>query len=108
MFAGGLTAPPAAASALDGSCDFTRTLCLFEGYDFTGARFTTQSLNPPAGVCVNLATHGWGSGRAHSAINTATTTATLWTNTDCTGVPMPLYPGEYDDIDLNSNSVFVY
>ncbi|MEO3808834.1 peptidase inhibitor family I36 protein [Sphaerisporangium sp. B11E5] len=110
LLAGGLTATPAAASsaALDGTCEFSRTLCLFEGTDYTGARFTAQSLNPPAGACVNLVAHGWGSGRAHSAINTASQIATLWTNTDCTGTPMPLWPGSYSSFTFNAGSVFVY
>ncbi|MET8145537.1 peptidase inhibitor family I36 protein [Sphaerisporangium sp. NPDC005288] len=111
LLAGGLTATPAAASstsALAGTCEFSRTLCLFEGTGYTGARFTAQSLVPPAGVCVDLTAHGWGSGRAHSAINTATQIATLWTNTNCTGTPLPIYPGSYPSISFNAGSVFVY
>ncbi|GGL04630.1 hypothetical protein Sme01_65770 [Sphaerisporangium melleum] len=110
LLAGGLATPAAASSAskLAGTCEFTRTLCLFEDTGYTGARFTAQSLTPPAGVCVDLVAHGWGSGRAHSAINTASTIATLWTNTDCTGTPLPLYPGSYSSISFNAGSVFVY
>lgn len=111
LLAGGLTATPAAASsasALGGTCEFIRTLCLFEGADRTGARFTAQSSAPPAGICVNLVAHGWGSGRAHSAINTANQVATLWTNTNCTGTPMTLFPGSPSSFTFNAGSVFVY
>ncbi|WND32847.1 peptidase inhibitor family I36 protein (plasmid) [Streptomyces sp. BB1-1-1] len=66
------------------ACPFNRTLCLFEGADYSGERFTVQSLDPSASVCVDLVEHGWGN-RARSAVNTAARTAALFPNPDCTG-----------------------
>ncbi|MCX2926652.1 peptidase inhibitor family I36 protein [Streptomyces sp. NEAU-W12] len=66
------------------ACPFSRTLCLFDGADYSGDRFTVQSLDPSASVCVDLVEHGWGD-RARSAVNTATQPASLYPNPDCTG-----------------------
>ncbi|MDR7274889.1 peptidase inhibitor family I36 protein [Catenuloplanes atrovinosus] len=101
----GLAAPASAAS----TCEFTRTLCLWENPSYGGARFTVQALNPSVGTCVDLAWHGWGSGRAESARNTASTAATLYTGTACTGTAYQIPPGaSIPSIAFNSNSVYVY
>jgi hypothetical protein len=76
--------PSAAAAALPVNCPFSNTLCLFDGTNFTGATFNVSAWNP-AGACVNLSSHGWGS-RARSGINTHRMEARLYTSTDCTGV----------------------
>lgn len=99
--------PSAAAAALPAKCPFSNTLCLFDGTSFTGAAFNVAAWNP-AGACVNLASHGWGS-RARSGINTHRLEARLYTSTDCTGVAatvfgnssLPMLPTR------TANSVFV-
>jgi peptidase inhibitor family I36 len=83
--AGPATAADAGQAASQGDCPFTDTLCLFEGEDFTGERFTLTATDP-AGSCVGLARHGWDN-RARSAINTSATSAALFANEDCTGGP---------------------
>jgi hypothetical protein len=98
-----------AAAAADSTCPFTRSLCLWDGTDFTGTRFNVQALDPSVGACVNLASHGWGNGRAKSAKNTANQVARLYTNTNCTGSSYQLIPGGgYTPINFASNSVYVY
>nr|WTA70849.1 peptidase inhibitor family I36 protein [Micromonospora sp. NBC_00855] len=100
-------APTAAA---DSTCPFTRTLCLWDGANFTGTRFTVQAPTT-AGTCVNLATHGWGNGRAKSARNTSTQAATLRSTTACGGSTFTILPqpyGPYGSITIASNSVYVY
>lgn len=80
------TAVPAEAAPRSAqSCAFSRTLCLYEGENFTGARFTVSSL-VPGGTCVSLVDHGWG-GRAHSAVNTHARSAAMFMNDDCVGGP---------------------
>ncbi|MEU7585771.1 peptidase inhibitor family I36 protein [Micromonospora sp. NPDC049230] len=108
-----LTATPAGASATgaaaDSTCTTTRTLCLWDGTSYTGERFTAQADDPSTGTCVNLAAHGWGSGRAESARNTANLPARLYTTTNCTGSYYQIMPaGSYGSISYNSNSVYVY
>lgn len=88
-------APEAAAEA--GDCTFTETLCLFEGPNFTGERFTVSSLVEP-GTCVSLVDHGW-AGRVNSAINTHTSSAALFANDDCVGGPYQV-PGSSSIADL--------
>jgi hypothetical protein len=75
------------ASASAGSADGcpSRSLCLYEGVGFTGEIFTVTSM-VRGGTCVSLVAHGWG-GRAHSAINTHTTSAAMFANDDCIGGP---------------------
>jgi hypothetical protein len=90
-------APAGAASADD--CSFTDTLCLYEGANFTGERFTVSSLVEP-GTCVSLVDHGWG-GRVNSAINTNTSCAALFANDDCVGGPYQV-PGSSSIADLGS------
>ncbi|GAB7046448.1 peptidase inhibitor family I36 protein [Catenuloplanes indicus] len=103
------TASAAAPAAAAPSCEFTRTVCLWDGTDYTGARFTVQSLNPSVATCVDLAGHGWGNGRAKSGTNTGTRTAVLYTGTNCTGSSYQLIPqGGYSSISFASNSILVY
>jgi hypothetical protein len=103
-----LPAAPAAA-APPPECPFTDTLCLFEGTNFTGARFTVKSAIPPNGVCVDLVSHGWGGGRGHSAINTNSQAAQLHPVHSCYGYPL-LVPGNSSlpSINFNASSVFVF
>ncbi|MEU4792126.1 peptidase inhibitor family I36 protein [Micromonospora tulbaghiae] len=109
---GAASATPRASApaAADSTCPFTRTLCLWEGANFTGARFTLQAPTS-AGTCVNLAAHGWGNGRAKSARNTTTQAATLGSTVACGGSTFTILPqpyGPYGSINLASNSVYVY
>jgi hypothetical protein len=94
-------ASPAAAAPADTTsadeCNFTGTLCLFEGENFTGERFTVSSLVQP-GTCVSLVDHGW-AGRVNSAINTHTSSAALFANDDCVGGPYQV-PGNSSIADL--------
>ncbi|WP_405431247.1 peptidase inhibitor family I36 protein [Micromonospora sp. NBC_00617] len=108
-----LTATPVNASATgaaaDSTCASTRTLCLWDGTNYTGERFTAQAADPTIGTCVSLAAHGWGNGRAESARNTANQPARLYTSTNCTGSYYQIMPaGSYGSISYNSNSVYVY
>ncbi|MEU5153575.1 peptidase inhibitor family I36 protein [Glycomyces sp. NPDC021274] len=105
-----MSAPAAAAptaAAPPPECPFTEALCLYEGENFTGARFTVGSLVEP-GTCVSLVDHGWGDGRANSAINTHTANAALFALDDCMGGPY-LVPGEgsIPDLGLEPQSVWV-
>ena len=105
----GGAAPASAATAADSTCTFTRTLCLWEGTNYSGARFTVSALNPSTGTCVDLAAHGWPNGRAHSGKNTGTQAARLYTTTNCTGSYYQIIPqGGYSSINFASNSVYVY
>lgn len=100
--------PSAASAALPAQCPFSNTLCLYDGTSFTGARFTVSAWNP-AGACVNLVSHGWGS-RARSGINTHRMGARLYTSTDCTGAGATV-PGNSSLPTLptrTANSVFVF
>ena len=94
-------ASPAAAgpsgAAEPDDCDLYETLCLYEGANFTGERFTVSSLVEP-GTCVSLVDHGW-AGRVNSAINTHTSSAALFANDDCMGGPY-LVPGSGSIPDL--------
>lgn len=85
---GAAHAAPVARAA--GDCPFVDTVCLFEGEDFTGDRFTVSALSP-SGVCVSLGDHGWGD-RARSAINTNSGSAAMFMNDDCVGGPYQI-PG---------------
>jgi hypothetical protein len=102
-----LPASPAAATP-PAECPFTNTLCLFEGPNFTGARFTVKSL-VPNGTCVDLVSHGWGNARAHSAINTHSQTAYLHPVHSCYGYPM-FVPGNSSlpSFTYNAYSVYVF
>lgn len=108
----GAVALPGIASAAPAAapdCSFTRTVCLWDGTDYTGTRFTVQALNPTTGTCVDLAAHGWGNGRAESGVNTGSRTAVLYSGTDCTGTAYQLVPqGGYGSISFGSNSIRVY
>ena len=105
----GAAGVPAAASAAAPDCNLTRTLCLWENPDFAGARFTAQAANASTGTCVDLAAHGWGAGRAESALNTANRPAVLYANSNCTGNSYQLMPfGSYSPVTFGSNSVYVY
>ena len=117
VFVGGATAAAAAPTAgsaagsavAQGTCPFTRTLCLWDGTNFTGTRFTVSAWNPSVGTCVDLAAHGWPNGRAKSAINTGSQTARLYTTTNCTGTAFQIFPrGPYPSINFSSNSVYVF
>jgi len=100
------TAP--AAAAPPPACPFTDTLCLFEGTNFTGARFNVRAI-VPNGTCVDLVSHGWGDGRAHSAINTNSRAAQLHPVYSCYGYPL-LVPGNSSlpSIDFTASSVYVF
>jgi hypothetical protein len=95
------TASPAAAApqatTAGDTCNLTEALCLYEGTDFTGARFNVSSLVEP-GTCVSLVDHGW-AGRVNSAINTHTQSAALFANDDCVGGPYQV-PGSSSIADL--------
>ncbi|MGW5162347.1 peptidase inhibitor family I36 protein [Nonomuraea wenchangensis] len=93
----GLTPAAASAATTDELCPFTDTLCLFDGEDYTGTRFTVTPPGPDA-VCVDLVEHGWGGGRAKSAVNTSTRTANMFQySTDCTGYGAPIRTGRTPD-----------
>lgn len=105
--AGAAAASPAAAAA--GTCNFTRTVCLWDQPSFAGSQFNVQASNPSTGTCINLASHGWGSGRTKSARNNGTQVARLYTSSSCTGTPYQLIPqGGYGTITFDSNSIYVY
>jgi Peptidase inhibitor family I36 len=90
----GTAAPAVAGSATEavsGDCSLTNTVCLFEGENYTGERFTVSSWPPGSGACVSLVDHGWGD-RAHSAINTNSTSAAMFMNDDCLGGPFQIPP----------------
>jgi hypothetical protein len=93
-------ASPAAASPSDiasaEDCTFTNTLCLYEGANFTGERFTVSGTG--SGTCVSLVDHGW-DGRVNSAINTHSSSAALFANDDCSGGPYQV-PGSGSVADL--------
>ncbi|KHD72067.1 hypothetical protein MB27_42240 [Actinoplanes utahensis] len=96
---------PAAADAARAAapdCSFTKTVCLFEGANYTGARLTLSSWPAGSGACISLVEHGWAN-RAHSAYNTNLTSAALFMNDDCLGGPNQLQPGGTPT--LNSSSV---
>ncbi|MET0403654.1 MAG: peptidase inhibitor family I36 protein, partial [Cystobacter sp.] len=102
-------AVPGAVAQSNNLCPFSRTLCLFEGEDFTGKRFTVQALHPQnGGVCVSLVEHGW-EGRAYSAINTASGYAYYYDNEECSGYP-ELIPGNgsLSSLSFTPKSVFVF
>lgn len=104
--AGLVGAGPAAAA--DATCPFTRTVCLWDGVNFTGTRFTVQSASASTQVCVDLAAHRWGNGRAKAAKNTGNQIAVLYSGTDCTGSSYQLIPqGGYGSITFGSNSILV-
>ncbi|PJE97252.1 hypothetical protein CUT44_13445 [Streptomyces carminius] len=95
--AGPATADSSGASAAE--CPPGGSLCLYEGTDFTGERFTVSSLGP-GGVCVSLVDHGWGD-RARSAINTHSGHAAMFLNDDCLGGPYQV-PGNSSLADFGS------
>lgn len=94
------TASPAAAAPTDSAedCTSAKTLCLYEGANFTGERFTVSALD--SGTCVSLVDHGW-DGRVNSAINTHTASAALFAGDDCSGGPYQV-PGSGSIADLGS------
>jgi hypothetical protein len=109
--AGLLLGPVSSAGAAEPAeaepCPFTGTLCLYDGTDFTGARFDVRSLDPN-GTCVSLVDHDWGD-RARSAVNTNGRSAAMFANDDCLGDPFQV-PGSSTIVDFGSfrpNSVFV-
>lgn len=93
-------------TTLAGTCPFSNTLCLFEDPGYNGARFTVLALNPTVGTCVDLVSHGW-EARAHSAINTNPTPATLYTNVNCTGSSYTI-SGSPPSFTFAAKSVYVY
>ncbi|MBE1530489.1 peptidase inhibitor family I36 protein [Actinomadura algeriensis] len=108
-FAPAQSASAAPRPATDPLCPFTDTLCLFEGENFTGERFTVKALDSEQGACVDLVDHGWG-GRARSAVNTDDRNAAMFPNADCTGHPAPIAPGRTPDFSgwFTPGSVFVH
>lgn len=96
-------------SANPPACPFSSTLCLYDQKSFGGERFTLASINP-SGTCVNLASHGWGAGRAKSAINTNAKAATLYSSTDCSGAGSTVRgSSSLPTLGIaNANSAFVF
>jgi hypothetical protein len=76
-----------------------KSLCLYEGPNFTGAQLNVSSLVQP-GTCVSLVDHGWGD-RAHSARNTHPQSAAMFMNDDCLGGPFQV-PGNSSIPDFGS------
>ncbi|GIH28643.1 hypothetical protein Aph01nite_69530 [Acrocarpospora phusangensis] len=102
-----LPASPANAAS---PCTISGALCLYDGPGFTGNLFTASALTP-AGVCVNLAAHGWGGGRVKSAVNRNAKTAVLYASTNCTtGGPFQyVFPNQLvSPVGVTANSAFVY
>jgi hypothetical protein len=98
-----------AVTATDPACPFTRTVCLWDGVNYTGNRMTAFAFNAQTGTCVDLQAHGWGAGRTESARNTGSRVARLYGTTDCSGAFVQIVPGgTYGSIDYASNSVYVY
>ena len=97
-----------ASAAPPPECPFTDTLCLFEGTNFTGARFNVKAL-VANGTCVDLVSHGWGGTRAHSAINTNSHAAQLHPVFSCYGYPLTV-PGNSSlpSINFNASSAYVF
>ncbi|MFI6987506.1 peptidase inhibitor family I36 protein [Nonomuraea wenchangensis] len=94
------TASATTAATTDELCPFTDTLCLFDGEDYTGTRLNVAPMGSDA-VCVDLVEHGWGGGRAKSAINTSTRTANMFQySTDCTGYGAPIHTGRTPDFNV--------
>lgn len=108
MAAPAAAAPQSSGAAVTGTCPFTNTLCLFDDYDYGGARFTVRALYPEVGTCVDLAAHGWGGGRVKSAINTNPVSATLRVNGDCTGYGYSLVGNVPSFTLFGADGVYVY
>lgn len=87
----GVTGPVLASPTATGRASTTtstcpsRSLCLYDGTNFTGEIFTVMSFSP-SGSCVSLVDHGWGD-RARSARNTHRNSAAMFMNDDCVGGP---------------------
>jgi hypothetical protein len=64
----------------------------------------------PNGTCVDLVSHGWGGGRAHSAINTNSRAATLHTVINCWGYPPVVVNGNSSiaSFSVNASTVYVF
>jgi hypothetical protein len=104
---GPVSSAGAARTAEPEPCPFSGALCLYDGTNFTGARFNVRSLNPN-GTCVSLVGHGW-TDRARSAINNNGKPAAMFANDDCIGDPYQV-PGGTTIVDFGGfrpNSVFV-
>jgi hypothetical protein len=106
--AGLLLGPASPAGAAEPEpCPFGAALCLYDGTNFTGARFDVRSLDPN-GTCVSLVDHGW-TDRARSAINNNGRSAAMFANDGCIGDPYQV-PGGTTIVDFGSfrpASVFV-
>jgi hypothetical protein len=87
-------------------CPFANNLCLYDKPYFQGQRFNI-STTAPGGTCAALASHGW-SGRAASAINTDPQTATLWTQSGCTGFSQAISGRVSYLNDIPYISTFIY
>lgn len=83
------------------NCPFIDTLCLYDGTNYTGERFTVGSFSP-TGVCVSLVEHGWG-GRVRSVFNSHSNHAAMFMNDHCSGGPYGV-PGGTGIPDLGSFS----
>jgi hypothetical protein len=90
------------------ACNFTGPICLYDRVDFNGAEFNVRAFDPEIGTCVDLLAHGWG-GRAASAVNTNTRSATLYTGTNCTGQALTVGGNSWNRaLGFSANSVFVF
>lgn len=100
LMAGPATADSSGADVRSAAeCPSSRSLCLYSGTSFAGERFTVASAGS-GGVCVSLVDHGWGQ-RAHSAINTHSSSAAMFQSDDCLGQPYAL-PGNSSLGDFGS------
>jgi hypothetical protein len=89
-------------------CPFSGSLCLFDGANFSGERFTVQASDHEQGACIDLVEHGWG-GRARSAVNLNSKSASLLPNADCTGHPIGIAPDAAEPtLPLLPDGAFVF
>jgi hypothetical protein len=83
------SASPASAGSSATTCP-SRSLCLYDGTNYTGELYTLTSFNR-GGSCVSLVDYGWGD-RVHSVRNTHNASAAMFMNDDCVGGPYQVSP----------------
>ncbi|HKP55635.1 MAG TPA: peptidase inhibitor family I36 protein [Polyangiales bacterium] len=89
-------------------CPSPGSLCLWDRPNFSGESLTVQASDPAVGSCIDLAAQGWG-GRARSAINWNSKSASLTPNADCTGEPVEIPAATLEpSLSFSPNSVFVF